>query len=124
MIIESCVGSFMTPEKYVCIFNIMGADFVVHKTKNRNYYSSFSVWDTYRTQCQLVAMLYPKEASDMMQSVVDFAEQSGGYGRWVLANIETGIMQGDPTSKIRAHFRPVIRYRILASSDHSSSHTQ
>ena len=81
----------------------MGADFVVHKTKNRNYYSSFSVWDTYRTQCQLVAMLYPKEASDMMQSVVDFAEQSGGYGRWVLANIETGIMQGDPTSILVAN---------------------
>ena len=32
-----------------------------------------------------------------MQSLVDFAEQAGGYGRWILANIETGIMQGDPT---------------------------
>ena len=29
--------------------------------------------------------------------MVDFADQSGGYGRWILANIETGIMQGDPT---------------------------
>ena len=33
----------------------------------------------------------------MMQSLVNFAEQAGGYGRWILANIETGIMQGDPT---------------------------
>jgi predicted alpha-1,2-mannosidase len=33
----------------------------------------------------------------MMQSLVDFAEQAGGYGRWILVNIETGIMQGDPT---------------------------
>ena len=81
----------------------MGADFKVHKTKNRDYYSSFSVWDTYRTQCQLVTMLYPEEASDMMQSVVDFAEQAGGLGRWVLANIETGIMQGDPTSILIAN---------------------
>ena len=76
----------------------MGADFNVHKTKeNREQYSSFSVWDTYRTQGQLIAMLFPKRSSDMMQSLVDFAEQAGGYGRWILANIETGIMQGDPT---------------------------
>ena len=75
----------------------MGSDFLVHKTKGKAQYSSFSVWDTYRTQAQIIAMLYPNESSDMMQSLVDFAEQSGGYGRWILANIETGIMQGDPT---------------------------
>ena len=75
----------------------MGADFKVHKTKVNAQYSSFSVWDTYRTQAQLVAILYPEQSSDMMQSLVDFADQSGGYGRWILANIETGVMQGDPT---------------------------
>ena len=76
----------------------MGADFKVHKVKDgREQYSSFSVWDTYRTQGQLLAMLFPKKSSDMMQSLVDFADQAGGYGRWILANIETGIMQGDPT---------------------------
>lgn len=75
----------------------MGADYNVHKVKEgRDYYTTFSGWDTYRTQCQLIAMLFPKKASDMMQSVVDFAEQCGGYGRWVTANVETGIMHGDP----------------------------
>ena len=75
----------------------IGSDFNVHKTgKGRDYYTTYSGWDTYRTQCQLVAMLFPKESSEMMQSVVDFAEQGGGYGRWVLANIETGVMHGDP----------------------------
>ena len=68
------------------IYNIMG----------RDYYTTYSAWDTYRTQSQLLAMLFPKESSDMMQSSVDFAEQAGGYGRWVLANIETGVMHGDP----------------------------
>ena len=76
----------------------MGADFKVKQAKNNcEQYSSFSVWDTYRTQGQLVAWLFPKKSSDMMQSLVNFAEQAGGYGRWILANIETGIMQGDPT---------------------------
>lgn len=75
----------------------IGSDFNTHKTaKGRDYYTTYSAWDTYRTQSQLVAMLFPKESSDMMQSVVDFAEQCGGYGRWVLANIETGVMHGDP----------------------------
>jgi len=76
----------------------MGADFKIYNNPNgKQHYSSFSVWDTYRTQAQLLAMLFPKESSEMMQSLVNFAEQSGGYGRWILANIETGIMQGDPT---------------------------
>ena len=74
----------------------MGADFKVYNS-DIDHYSSFSVWDTYRTQGQLLAWLYPKISSDMMQSLVDFADQAGGYGRWILANIETGIMQGDPT---------------------------
>lgn len=82
----------------------MGADFSVHSTEaGRDYYSVFSAWDTYRTQCQLLAMLYPKESSDMMYSLVEFAKQSGGYGRWILANIETGIMHGDPTPIIIAN---------------------
>lgn len=76
----------------------MGADWNVHRVSaGHDYYSIFSAWDTYRTQCQLLAMLYPDESSDMMQSLVDFAEQSGGYGRWILANIETGVMHGNPT---------------------------
>ena len=76
----------------------MGSDFKVHIVENqRKQYSSFSVWDTYRTQAQLLAFLFPKQSSDMVQSLIDFADQAGGYGRWILANIETGIMQGDPT---------------------------
>ncbi|MUP37565.1 GH92 family glycosyl hydrolase [Labilibaculum euxinus] len=82
----------------------IGADYQVHQVAaGHEAYSSFSVWDTYRTQAQLLAMLYPREAGDMMQSLVEFADQAGGYGRWILANIETGIMQGDPTSILIAN---------------------
>jgi predicted alpha-1,2-mannosidase len=82
----------------------MGADFKVHKAEGFNYYTAFSNWDTYRTQIQLIAVLAPKETSDMCKSLVLFAEQSGGgWPRWVLANMETGIMQGDPTSALVAN---------------------
>ncbi|WP_369407148.1 GH92 family glycosyl hydrolase [Seonamhaeicola sediminis] len=76
----------------------MGADYQVHKTERGDHYSTYSVWDSYRTQAQLVAMLFPEKSSDMMQTLVEFADQSGGFGRWILANLETGIMQGDPTA--------------------------
>lgn len=82
----------------------IGADMAVHKAApGRDYYTTFSGWDTYRTQCQLLAMLYPKEASDMMESAVDFADQAGGFGRWIAANIETGVMHGDPMPIIIAN---------------------
>ena len=76
----------------------MGADDKVHHT-NAKQYTSFSNWDTYRTQIQLLSMLEPEVASDVVISHQKFAEQSGGsFPRWVMANIETGVMQGDPSS--------------------------
>lgn len=75
----------------------MGADFRVHKTRSKHY-TSFSNWDTYRTQIQLLSILDPEVTSDIVISHQLFAEQSGGsFPRWVMANIETGVMQGDPT---------------------------
>ena len=76
----------------------IGADWQKHKT-NAVQYSQFSNWDTYRTQIQLLAMIEPDVASDIVLSHQDFALQSGGsFPRWVLSNIETGIMQGDPSA--------------------------
>lgn len=75
----------------------MGADFRVHKTRSKHY-TSFSNWDTYRTQIQLLSMFDPEVVSDIVISHQLFAEQSGGsFPRWVMANIETGVMQGDPS---------------------------
>ncbi|NDV67984.1 GH92 family glycosyl hydrolase [Dysgonomonas sp. 25] len=75
----------------------MGADGRIYKTESK-YYTSFSNWDTYRTQTQLIAMLAPDVMSDIVVSHQLFAHQSGGaFPRWVMANIETGVMQGDPT---------------------------
>ena len=76
----------------------MGADNKIYTTNSKQY-TSFSNWDTYRTQIQLLSMLEPEVASDVVISHQKFAEQSGGsFPRWVMANIETGVMQGDPSS--------------------------
>jgi len=77
----------------------MGADMQVHQVKAGDHYTAFSNWDTYRTQAQLLSLLVPERASQMAASMLTFAQESGGsFPRWVLANFETGIMQGDPTS--------------------------
>lgn len=81
----------------------MGADNRIYVT-SRPEYTSFSNWDTYRTQIQLLSMLAPDVASGVVASLETFAKQSGGgFPRWVLANVETGIMQGDPTAVLIAN---------------------
>ena len=74
----------------------IGFDGVIHTvTQGRTQYTNFSDWDTYRSLAPLQAMLFPKQASDMAQSLVNDAEQSGSYPRWALANSATGEMSGD-----------------------------
>jgi len=76
----------------------IGSDWKVHNSM-RDVYTTFSNWDTYRTQIQLLSMIRPDVASDLVNSHYLFAEQAGGaLPRWVMANIETGIMQGDPST--------------------------
>ena len=82
----------------------IGADFQVHSVGAGDYYTAFSNWDTYRTQIQLLSMLVPERASQMVDSMLTFADQAGGgFPRWVCANFETGVMQGDPTSVLIAN---------------------
>ncbi len=74
----------------------VGFDRAIHTVaKGRTHYANFSDWDTYRCLAALQALLFPKQASDMAQSLVNDAEQSGSYPRWALANSSTGIMTGD-----------------------------
>ncbi|WP_082725287.1 GH92 family glycosyl hydrolase [Burkholderia sp. RF4-BP95] len=58
-------------------------------------YSTFSGWDIYRSLIQLKAVLFPQETSDMIQSLVNDADQCGAIPRWVNDNVETGVMLGD-----------------------------
>ncbi len=63
--------------------------------KGHAQYTNFSDWDTYRSLAPLQAMLFPQQASDMAQSLVNDAEQGGWWPRWPLANAYTGQMTGD-----------------------------
>jgi predicted alpha-1,2-mannosidase len=74
-----------------------GFDGQVHKAaKGHAIYTNFSGWDIYRSESQLLSVLAPAEMSDIVTSMVDFAEQGGSWDRWTVANDYTGVMNGDP----------------------------
>jgi predicted alpha-1,2-mannosidase len=74
----------------------LGFDGDIHTAaRGHTQYANFSDWDTYRCLAALQALIFPEQASDMAQSLVNDAEQSGSFPRWALANSTTGEMTGD-----------------------------
>ena len=80
----------------------IGFDDKVHLAQGRTQYATFSGWDIYRSQLQLLGMLFPEVTIDMAQSLVVDAEQGGGLPVWSAANDEAGTMVGDPSACILA----------------------
>ncbi|GAA0479646.1 GH92 family glycosyl hydrolase [Streptomyces sp. NPDC046215] len=62
------------------------------------YYQNWSLWDTYRTQAQLLALLAPRESRDMALSVLRVDAEGGWLPKWGYATVETNIMTGDPVT--------------------------
>jgi predicted alpha-1,2-mannosidase len=75
---------------------------VHHVAPGHIEYANYSGWDIYRTLTPLQALLVPKRESDMMQSLVDNAQQGGWLPKWALANGYTGVMGGDSADPIIA----------------------
>jgi predicted alpha-1,2-mannosidase len=80
----------------------VGMDGLVHQARGRTQYADFSGWDTYRTQIQLLALLEPKRAGDIVASLLADAEQSGCLPRWSYANGQSMTMVGDSADPIIA----------------------
>ena len=82
-----------------------GYDGNVHSVApGRAQYGFFSGWDIYRSECQFLAMIAPKQASDMAQSLLLDYQQGGAFPRWGLATEDSGVMDGDPSAPIIAGF--------------------
>ena len=79
-----------------------GMDGRVHYARGRTQYADFSGWDTYRTQIQLLSILAPERAADMVRSLLADTEQSGCLPRWPYANGQSMTMVGDPADAIIA----------------------
>jgi predicted alpha-1,2-mannosidase len=75
-----------------------GYDDRIHLARDWTYYEYFSLWDSYRTHNQLLAMLRPQRARDIARSMLAIHEQMGWLPRWGYANFDTNIMTGDPVT--------------------------
>ncbi|MEU5367239.1 GH92 family glycosyl hydrolase [Streptomyces sp. NPDC005925] len=75
-----------------------GWDRKTHRAQGFTYYQNWSLWDTYRTQSQLLSLLAPREARDMAISVIRIDEESGWLPKWGYGTVETNIMTGDPVT--------------------------
>jgi len=79
-----------------------GFDGRVHNTHGRVQYTNFSEWDIYRSEIPLLAMIDPSQVSDMVQSLVNDASQSGWLPKWAIADSDAGTMNGDSADPIIA----------------------
>ena len=75
-----------------------GWDLGIHRATGFTYYQNWSLWDTYRTQSQLLSLLAPREARDMAISVIRVSEEGGWLPKWGYGTVETNIMTGDPVT--------------------------
>ncbi|MFJ2017654.1 GH92 family glycosyl hydrolase [Streptomyces nodosus] len=75
-----------------------GWDQRIHRESGFRYYQNWSLWDTYRTQSQLLSLLAPREARDMAISVLKVDEEGGWLPKWGYGPVETNIMSGDPVT--------------------------
>jgi len=79
-----------------------GYDNAIHNADGWTYYEYFSLWDTYRSQNQLLALLRPERARDIARSVLAIDAQGSWLPRWGYANFETNVMTGDPVTPFLA----------------------
>jgi putative alpha-1,2-mannosidase len=72
-----------------------GMDQKVHTAKGFNYYTVFSLWDTYRAEDPLLNLIDRKRTLDFVKSFLAMYEQGGLLPIWPLASNETYCMVGN-----------------------------
>lgn len=74
----------------------------IGRTQEKNRYSVFSLWDTYRNVHPFLSLVYPELQSEMVNTMVNMYTESGWMPKWELAGMETGVMVGDPAAPVIA----------------------
>lgn len=82
-------------------YPLMG-QYGIGNNKGKNRYSVYSLWDTHRNLHPLLSLVYPELQSDMVNTMVDMAKESGWLPKWELLGMETQVMVGDPATPVIA----------------------
>lgn len=73
----------------------VGMDHKVHVAKGFNYYTVFSLWDTFRAAHPLFALIEPKINNDFVKSMLAMYKEGGRLPVWELDSNETWCMIGN-----------------------------
>lgn len=88
--------SLLNPNLYMDIDGkYRGLDNKIHVAKDFDYYTVFSLWDTYRTENPLLALIDKKRTLDFIKTFLAMHQQGGLLPIWPLANEETFCMIGN-----------------------------
>ncbi|HWE66802.1 MAG TPA: GH92 family glycosyl hydrolase [Acidimicrobiales bacterium] len=79
-----------------------GADGKVHRSTTRSQYANFSEWDIYRSEVELESVVAPHQVGDMIQSLVNDADQGGWLPKWAIVAGDASQMNGDSADPIIA----------------------
>jgi predicted alpha-1,2-mannosidase len=71
-----------------------GRDNEIHKAEGFDYYTVFSLWDTFRAAHPLYTLIDKKRTSDFINTFIKQYEQGGRLPVWELASNETDCMIG------------------------------
>ena len=71
-----------------------GRDMKIHASKGFDYYTVFSLWDTYRATHPLFTLLEQKRTNDFINTFLTQYEQGGLLPVWELSSNETDCMIG------------------------------
>jgi predicted alpha-1,2-mannosidase len=75
--------------------NIVGADSLVHQSADKVFYSTFSLWDTYRAAHPLYTILFPNKAGQMVESMLQHYNTTKLLPIWTLWGKESYAMIGN-----------------------------
>jgi predicted alpha-1,2-mannosidase len=71
-----------------------GFDHQIHIADGFDYYSDFSLWDTFRTLHPWLTLVYPEAQRDMIISLLTMYDQDGFLPIWPVSGGDTGTLIG------------------------------
>ncbi len=87
--------ALLTPNLYMDVDGqYRGLDHEVHASEGFNYYSVFSLWDTYRALHPLINLISPERNEDFIKTMIKQYEHTGLLPVWELSGCENNCMIG------------------------------
>lgn len=109
--------------------NYRGADDKIYVAKDGVYYSTLSLWDTFRATHQLYTIVVPERVNGFVNSILAQSDATGFLPMWTLWGKETNTMIGNPaipviTDAYKKGFRGFDAEKAFAAMKRTSTVSQ